>query len=103
NNYQLTKIIRNTVEIFDSYKEYISPNYRVKPPKRKFKEVFIESLTSDKEIINCIQKQIFSVISNGVSPKNITILFSAKPGSNILDCIRLWLENHKLMLKEFSS
>ncbi|MFM6350333.1 MAG: ATP-binding protein, partial [Dolichospermum sp.] len=64
NNYQLTKIIRNTVEIFDSYKEYISPNYRVKPPKRKFKEVFIESLTSDKEIINCIQKQIFSVISN---------------------------------------
>ena len=104
NNYKLTKIIRNTVEIFDSYKEYISPNYRVKPPKRKFKEVFIESLTSDKEIINCIQEQIFSVISNDkVSPKNITILFSAKPGSNILDCIRLSLENHKLLLNEFSS
>lgn len=103
NNYKLTKIIRNTVEIFDSYKEYISPNYRVNPPKRKFKEVFIESLTSDKEIINCLQEQIFSVISNDkVSPKNITILFSAKPGSNILDCIRLSLENHKLLLNEFS-
>lgn len=104
NNYKLTKIIRNTVEIFNSYKEYISPNYRVKPPKRKFKEVFIKSITSDKEIINCIQEQIFSVISNDkVSPKNITILFSAKPSSNILDCIRLSLENHKLLLNEFSS
>ncbi len=31
-NYTLQKVIRNTINIFDSYEEYISPTYKVKSP-----------------------------------------------------------------------
>lgn len=101
--YTLQKIIRNTIEIFDSYKEYISPNYQVKQPVRHFKKVTTTSFTTDEEIINLITIAIFNMINKDkILPKNITILFSNKPSDNILKSIESSINNYQLSLSKFS-
>ena len=58
-NYTLQKVIRNTINIFDSYEEYISPTYKVKKPVRQFKEVSTDYYTTDEELIRVCGKKFF--------------------------------------------
>ncbi|MDJ0581535.1 NERD domain-containing protein [Crocosphaera sp.] len=100
-NYSLQKVIRNTVEIFDSYKEYISPNYRVKQPVRTFKEVITNNFTTDKELIELIKNKVLMMTENEkVKSNNITILFSKQPPKEIIKSIQLSICD--LSFKKFS-
>ncbi|MGK7939804.1 MAG: NERD domain-containing protein [Crocosphaera sp.] len=101
-NYTLQKVIRNTVEIFDSYKEYISPNYQVKKPVRNFKEVITKNFTTDQEMIKLIKDTVLIMTKEEkVIGKNITILFSKRPSKDILESIQSSISS--LSFKEFSS
>jgi hypothetical protein len=94
-------VIRNTINIFDSYKEYISPNYIVKKPVRQFKEVSTNYYTTDEELIEAIKSNILALIKDEkVLPKHITILFSKKPSQNFLDSIASEISTFKF--KRFS-
>jgi KaiC/GvpD/RAD55 family RecA-like ATPase len=100
-NYTLQKVIRNTVEIFDSYKEYISPSYKVKKPVRQFKEVIKTSFITDKDMIDVIHNTILKMTKHEkVLPKNITILFSKSPSEDIQESIQSSI--YPLPFKQFS-
>ncbi len=87
-NYTLQKVIRNTINIFDSYKEYISPNYKVKKPVREFKEVRTNYYITDEDLIKVIKSNILTWIKDEkVLPKHITILFSKQPSKDFLNSI----------------
>ena len=87
-NYTLQKVIRNTINIFDSYEEYISPTYKVKKPVRQFKEVSTDYYITDEDLIKAITSNILALINDEkVLPKHITILFSKKPSQNFFDSI----------------
>jgi hypothetical protein len=58
-NYTLQKVIRNTINIFDSYEEYISPTYKVKKPVRQFKEVSTDYYITDEDLIRVCGKKFF--------------------------------------------
>ena len=101
--YTLQKIIRNTTEIFESYKDYISPNYKFKEPFRHFKEVIQCSFITDENIIKILIETIFNLVDNNkILPKNITILFSSNPSKEIIKSIALDLNKHNLPFSEFS-
>ena len=100
-NYTLQKVIRNTVEIFDSYKEYISPSYKVKKPVRQFKEVIKTSFITDKNVTETIQATLINMTYHEkVLPKNITILFSKLPSEDIQESIQSSI--YPLQFKQFS-
>ncbi len=101
--YTLQQIIRNTSEIFDSYKEYISPNYKkIQRPRRHLKEVITEYYTNDEEMINIVVKLILRMINvDKVIPKNITILFSNIPNDEILEATSLLLQKEQIVLNKF--
>ncbi|WP_287685197.1 MULTISPECIES: NERD domain-containing protein/DEAD/DEAH box helicase [unclassified Microcystis] len=58
-NYTLQKVIRNTINIFDSYEEYISPTYKVKKPVRQFQEVSTDYYITDEDLIRVCGKKFF--------------------------------------------
>jgi len=102
-NYTLQKVIRNTVEIFDSYKEYISPTYKVKKPVRKFKEVIEKFFISDEHLIDALQATLINMTKDEkICPKNITILFSKQPIEYILKSIQSFIESLSFKFKQFS-
>lgn len=102
-NYTLQKVIRNTVEIFDSYKEYISPTYKVKKPVRKFKEVIKNFFISDEDLIDALQATLISMTKDEkICPKNITILFSKQPIEYILKSIQSFIDSLSFKFKQFS-
>ncbi|MCP9294197.1 MAG: NERD domain-containing protein [Planktothrix agardhii LY1] len=88
-NYTLQKVIRNTIEIFDSYKEYISPTYKVKKPVRTFKEVIKNFFIAEKDLIDALQATLINMTKyEKICPKNITILFSEQPTESIAQSIQ---------------
>lgn len=100
-NYTLQKVIRNTINIFDSYEEYISPTYKVKKPVRQFKEVSTDYYITDEDLIKAIKSNILALINDEkVLPKHITILFSKKPSQNFFDSIASKISTFKF--KRFS-
>ncbi|MCA2702297.1 MAG: NERD domain-containing protein [Microcystis sp. M179S2] len=100
-NYTLQKVIRNTINIFDSYEEYISPTYKVKKPVRQFKEVITDYYITDEDLIKAIKSNILALIKDEkVLPKHITILFSKQPSQNFLDSIASKISTFKF--KRFS-
>jgi len=100
-NYTLQKVIRNTINIFDSYEEYISPTYKVKKPVRQFKEVITDYYITDEDLIKAIKSNILALINDEkVLPKHITILFSKQPSQNFLDSIASKISTFKF--KRFS-
>ncbi|MBD2483855.1 nuclease-related domain-containing DEAD/DEAH box helicase [Planktothrix sp. FACHB-1365] len=102
-NFTLQKVIRNTVEIFDCYKEYISPTYKVKDPVRKFKEVIENFFISDEDLIDALQATLINMTKDEkICPKNITILFSKQPIEYILKSIQSFIESLSFKFKQFS-
>ncbi|MBH8577297.1 NERD domain-containing protein [Nostocaceae cyanobacterium CENA369] len=80
----LQKVIRNTKEIFSTYKEYVGPYHQVEAPERSFHNV-IKSFYSNEQDLQDKIVDIFNYIlieEKNVNPNRITLVFSNKPSIN---------------------